>query len=1104
MPICYVTGRAGSGKTTYILQQAVSCAKNGDKVLVLTPELMTFAMEQALTRELPVLWNVEVLSPSRLLARVRAEESAVQPPLLDDAGRAMALRAAVSGLKGRLSYFKTMSAGLLEKLVVLLEEIKDGELGATGLRLAADRLPQGGMRDKLYDLAAILDGYEAFLAGKYLDGADAVDRFCTQTGSSAFLKDSVVFVDGFDVLPLKTCRLVLALCLACKEVTISFKTDSRFGRDEALFSPVQQSYECLHRMVLENGIPWQKKAMEGGQIRSAGLAHLERELFARPMAPYMGKVQDIEIVALHDAELEAERAAGAVARLIRENGFHPEETAVVCAQPEEYAAALARAFMRRGIPLFADVSFCCAFHPAARYLLSALEAVRRGYRQEDMIRCLKSGFAPLTKTQQDETEIYILENALRGNGFLRPCGSKRQQMALNSFMTPLEYLRAEGFARKQSVREFCRLCYGFMEKSGLRSRLNRSIRRYENQSDAYLAGRCAQVWDETIRLLDQAVEICGDERLDPGEFIRFLRTGLENIELMGLPQKKSAVYFGSVRRFKPAGRLRALIVLGANDGVLPEDAREDSLLDDKERRLLRAVKDEYGLVIRDVESEMELSRFLIYTALAAPSDRLIVSYSMASLGGKALQPSSLIKRLRLLFPGLALEGGLETDDTLWYASRLTAKQQLEDGLRRSLSAGQADESVRTLYAAMAAHAPEGLKEAVRAIQTPESEQSLTPGLAGRLYGKNRTSISRLESFASCPYRHFVEYGLRPRQLREKPVDSRDIGTAYHDAIENFVRAVSHSGIGFDRITDEQSDTLMEAAALKSMEAFRGRGALEGGRGRQTARQMLSTLRRAGRTLVFQLRHSRFLPVAEEQAFGFEKGDLTLTLDGGETVSVHGRIDRVDLYVREDGQKYVRVVDYKSGNALLDLSGAYYGVRLQLFVYMDAVLNMEEAKPAGVFYFKIGDPTVEKEKLSGRSALEEVEKQLSLKGLVLNDMQLIQSMCRPEELSRILPISLTKEGAISKNQQMNALSEGDFDTLRRYTRLKLKRLYEEILMGRIEARPLSRGGEAVPCAYCPYKGVCGMESSWLKTTEMTVQKREALDKMEQEIKEEEHA
>ncbi len=1093
MGVTYVAGRAGCGKTEYILREAVRAARAGEKVLVVTPELMTLGMEQALTRALPVLWNVEVLSPSRLQARVREEKGGEQPVLLDDAGRAMAVRATLSRLQGKLLFFKGQGGSLVERLVELLGELKSGELGSTGLRLAADGLPEGLTRDKLYDLAAILDGYEGFTAGKYMDGEDAADRFCKDAKDSGLLRGAEVFIDGFDVLPLKTCRMFFAMCEVCKHVTLSFKTDSAFGRDQALFDPVQESYECLHRMVLASGLPWNKVELRKGAPRKGALLHLEAELFARPFRPYAETPQEIGLWALRDCEAEAEWAAGALHERMRKAGLKPGEAAVLCQEPETYAAALQRAFDRRGLPLFVDSSLCCAFHPAARYLLDALEAVRRGYRREDMLRCLKTGYSPLNQTQQDELEIYWLENAVNGRAFLRPIENARLEDARRAFLRPLENLRQGGFARKQSVRDFCLMCFDFMERSGLKTRLNREIRRCENKGEAFRAERCAQVWEETLRILDQAVELMGQESMDPGEFLRFLRAGLENAQMMGLPQEKDAVYFGSVRRFKPGQGLKVLCVLGLNDGVLPRNVGEDSLLDENERHRLRAVAKETEISIRDLKQETALERFLIYTAFAAPKEELLLSFALSSLDGKALRPSALVQRLQALFPRLTLRGGLRLEDELWLGSVESARQQMEEGLRGLLAGNKPDEGLLRLYAGLRDHEPEALAEAVAAVGAPKEAAPLPPALAGRLYGKGRTSVSRLESFAACPYKHFVEYGLRPHILREEPLDGRDMGTAYHDAVERFVKAVSASGVGFGAITEQQTDALMDDAAAEALRDFLGRGGLEGGRGRQKLDQMRRTLRRSARTLVFQLRHSRFVPVAEEKAFGLEKGDLTLDMGNGEQISVRGRIDRVDMY-KKDGETYIRVVDYKSGSAKLDLADAFYGVRLQLFVYLDAVLNMEEAKPAGVFYFKIGDPVVEMDGGGPEKALEAVEKALSLKGLVLEDMDLILAMGERDEVGRILPVSINKDSSLSKQGRSGVLSEEDFDLLRRFAHWKLRRLYEDVQSGQIAARPLAKDGEPAPCSTCPYKGVCGAESAWIRTREMQVERSEALAAM----------
>lgn len=119
--------------------------------------------------------------------------------------------------------------------------------------------------------------------------------------------------------------------------------------------------------------------------------------------------------------------------------------------------------------------------------------------------------------------------------------------------------------------------------------------------------------------------------------------------------------------------------------------------------------------------------------------------------------------------------------------------------------------------------------------------------------------------------------------------------------------------------------------------------------------------RTVRALIYQIRKGDFEPEA------FEVDVSTrIPLKDGEAVNLRGRIDRMDVFEDED-KIYVKIMDYKSGSTSFDLALLYHGLQLQLVVYMDAALKLQESRhpgkqavPAGIFYYHIDDPVIDRE------------------------------------------------------------------------------------------------------------------------------------------------
>lgn len=1085
----YVLGRAASGKTAYVMEQILALQQRGERVLLVVPEQITLEMEQRLTGRLGVLWNVEVLSPSRLIRRVLGETGVQQRTALGEEGLAMALRSAMEKLMPTLTYYHKCSAGFLKEMAAVYTELRQSEITPTALRLAADGVTEEITRGKLYDIAALMDAMADLMRGSYTDAADRVDAFIACAPQSELLKKANVFVDGFDVLPFKEQKLLLALCMACPKVTVTFKLCEVTDPDEALFAPVRKAFEGLQGMVLKNGLPYTIQHVQGEHAAplTPELAHLEKNLYALPAAEFTAPVQNIQLAALHDAHLEAERAAGLLHSLIAENGWHFRETAVVCRSLGEYGELLEYAFRRRGMRAYIDRALPCAFHPAARYVLFTLEALSRGLQKQDMIRCLKTGFSPLNSYEQDMMEIAILEENLRGEKRWRePLDNPVAAKAATRFIKPVLSLFDKGMTKKNTVRDFALATYAFMEESGLRSRLNKAIRHGMLHGGELDAHRCGQVWDALVHTLDQAVELCGEQEIPLKEFCGMLRAGLESVQLLGLPAEEDCVAVCEMMRFKPKPGLKALVVLGVNEDVLPARPAESGLLRQDEREKLRALPQGIAVTLPGLEDESALERFILYTTLTAPQSFLCLSYAMSSFKGEGLRPSSLVARMQRLFPQMQVLGGLNPDQIVWHGSPELAAQRLETALTVQKGGVTAAPDTPELKAALQAYAPEQLQRVKSAVQRDVAPHTLPIPLAQKLYAHGeQTSISRLESYANCPFKHFMQYGLSPRIIHEEQVGAADLGTLYHDAIESFIGTMSTGKIDLAALDGKQCDALMDAAALPSLEKMSRRSAMRGGQGEQRIRQMRLTLRRAGRTLVYQLKSSKFQPAAVESAFGKEENDaVQLTLENGLTVYVRGRIDRVDV-CEIDGKRYVRVIDYKSGKNTLDLADVYYGLRLQLFVYLDAATKIENALPAGVFYFKIADMEINDPASAEQEDADETNAQalreqarhrvLALKGLVRHEKSILEAMGDPAQLDTILPVKLKADGTLYKNCEGNALTEEEFALLTRYTRRKLTTLMNGVAKGDIAASPVMEQ-QSSACAYCDYKGVCQMDAT----------------------------
>ncbi len=231
----------------------------------------------------------------------------------------------------------------------------------------------------------------------------------------------------------------------------------------------------------------------------------------------------------------------------------------------------------------------------------------------------------------------------------------------------------------------------------------------------------------------------------------------------------------------------------------------------------------------------------------------------------------------------------------------------------------------------------------------------------------------------------------------------------------------------------------------------------------------------------QLKKGDFTPSEFELAFSAsdQLDALKIPLSNDQWLFLRGCIDRVDLYEKEN-QIFVKIMDYKSGNTTFDLEGVYYGLQLQLLVYMNAILELmarehpkKEIKPAAMLYYNIKDPFVEKQGDYNEEAIQlECLKKLKMSGLVSSNLNIIKHIDHSiEKESHIIPVVLKGEDVVEERSYV--ANDEKFHALHHFVQKKLIKVGQEILGGNIVVKPVKRG-DKIPCEYCKFHSICGFD------------------------------
>ncbi len=1051
----------------------------GETCLLLVPEQYTLQAEVDLIRRLdmPGFFNIQVLSPSRLTQRIFDAAGTDGRVPLDSRGKRMALSRAVNQVQKELVYYRRAAAhaGFVEKMSSLIADFKRGSLTADGLLAQASALPNNSLKQKLNDIARCWQAYETQLSGRFVDGEDVQDEAARRLPQSGLFENAHVFAYGFDILPPQLCHLLCAGTQLCAGMTVALTMDRPQARDGYLYLPARQSAQRFTKMLKAQNTLFTWEYLDETPLEAAKeIEHLEANLFAHPSYAYPDIPDAISLFAAPNPYAEAHEAASQMIKL-HEAGVPWGGMAVAAGSMQAYGTILHAVFTSYGIPFYLEEKVPAASHGLIRFLTHALRAASKGYARADILACLKSGYAPVSPVDCNRLENYAIANGIYGDRWRKPFTRGNQEEAASleparrALIGPLVEMQA-ALSKAKEATESLRAIFHLLEQVDAYHSLQKEEERLLSLNMAAQASQTRQVWQFLLGTLDQMHDLLSGLRAPSTQVAAWLAAGFSAGELSALPPSPDTVVCGEIGHVMP-GSIRAMFVMGLSDGLLQSENL--SLLRDEEREQLETLADTHlGL---NGDGRDHLARTDLKRTLTLPSEKLFLSHAQATQSGQSQRPAGFLTLLKTrLFPKLVEMGGVTgpsgPNEPLapipaldGLALRLSS---LWDGatLNEALSEPWMDAWV-SLYTN-----PDTRQQALSIIQALSEKldaRPLHPATALKLFGHQTMSVSRLEEYAKCPYKHFVHYGLQPVPRKEWALTTADVGTIFHGALKDFMEKTAQHASWPD-IDRTECDGLMNEV-LSPIEQSWAEGPLgENAQTKALGKKYLRIIRRAAWMFTQHMKSSSFRPRMAEVGFGTPDSPLPpirLQMADGTEVLLRGVIDRVDLY--EDGESvYLRVVDYKSGHKELDPTQIYWGLQLQLLMYLMAALNAKSgAEPAGAFYFHIDDPLVDLEVGIKERAEREIAQLLRLRGIVLSDVTVVNAM--DKDLTSMKQV-FNKDGSLSANASAASLEE--MRSLLNHAKKTAEKLASSMRKGDIAISP-AKTNTFSACKFCEYAGVC---------------------------------
>ncbi|SHI58167.1 PD-(D/E)XK nuclease family protein [Parasporobacterium paucivorans] len=1059
MSLQLILGSSGAGKSHRMYTEVIekSIAEPEKSFIIIVPEQFTMETQKDIVSMHPKkgTMNIDIVSFGRLAFRVFEEAGIETTEVLDDMGKILVLRKVIEDKKKQLCLYqkKINMPGFVLEMKSMISEILQYGMGGKDLedilRLSTQK---PALHAKMTDVSLIFAAFEEYLQDRYITTEEVLALLCRYIGNSVYIRDTSIYVDGFTGFTPLQYRVLALLMKYGERVSVSVTVpDSRGGIDAIkphnIFYLSKKTIDNLEKIASQQGIQIERIAVNKDSVpyrfrKSESLAYLERNLFHFQGEKPYEKVPSISISLCKTPHKEAEGIAGKIFELIRDQGYRYRDIAVVTGDVGSCYRAFEEVFTNNGIPFFLDYKKGLNTNPLIEGVKGILEILEKRFTYESVFRYLRSGMTNLAPETVDQMENYVLARGIRGVKAWEGDWDLPEEIleAKNNFLRPLSGLHETWKNKENTVRDKLKALYEYMVGQQMASKILQMGQELDRSGKEGLALEYEQVYGLFVELLDKLAALLGDEYLNLKELRAILESGFGEMKVGIIPPTIDRVVIGDIERTR-LSHVKVLFLAGVNDGIIPKAASGGGILSEAEREFLAINHFELSPTARE---NSFIQKLYLYLNLTKPEDSIYISYAKMSSDLASLRPSYLIREIRKLFPSIPFRDEEEQDDLVKKViSRYAGLSCLSEkiGNYREHELEPAAGELYSLFREMEGTGEMAAKLA-RAAFHSNGETQLEKAVAAALYGGGG-SVSRLEKYASCAYSHFLSYGLALAERKEYSVEAVDMGNLYHQALEAFSNRLSESEHDFRSMPDAFRDFLVHECVRDVTAGYGNTVLLSSARNAYIIRRVERITARTVWIIQEQIKRGKFSPEYFELSFQ------------------NGRIDRVDVY-EEDGNRYLRVIDYKSGTKSFSITDAYYHLQMQLLIYMGVVCGLEEKKhpdkkniPAAVCYYHIEDPIL----LKGEDVLEKTR----MNGLVNASEAVMGAM----ELD-------PKGKAVMKTAKGNEISQEDFLRLLTYEQEQAAALNQRIREGDIRVNPYRKGNDT-PCRYCPYKSVCGFDT-----------------------------
>ncbi len=1079
MKLNVVYGRSGTGKSEYIFND-INKKAFSKNVFLIVPEQYNLSAERKLFNftQKKSLINVQVLTLSRMAYRVFNEVGGIKEKNLSKAGKNMIIYDLLLKNKKKLNFLGKSEKNIdivnnlfteLKKHKVKTEDIKNINLEDKYTNL------------KLEDVDLLYTAYDEKMKNIYIDENDTLDLLAEKLEKSNMFKDAVIYIDEFLGFTPQEYKVFEALVEKASEITIGVCTDEieiQTIKEKDIFYFNKKFINKLIELVSnKNGKIEKIKMNKEYRLKSKELLMLEENFYFSNKI-YKDKTQNVKLFLSNNPYSEIENVAKTIHNLVKKCGLRYRDIAVITKKIELYSEETKVIFKKYGIPVFIDEKKDLNQNVLIKFIINLLDIFSKNWSYEAVFDYIKLGLLDI-----EEEDIFLLENYCRKWGIK---GSKWYDKSfnyepLNELQEKLENIRKKitqplldlknDVSQNKTALEITKAIYKFIIDNKINVKLDDKIKYY---NDITLSEEYNTSYKILVKILEDISEIFENEKMSFEKYKEILQVGLNSSDLGKIPMSQDVVILADTERSRSSD-IKALFVVGLNDGIFPSNTNGEGFLNDKDREILKSGGVE--LAKNSIELLYE-EQFEFYRTITLPEEKLFISYASSDKDGNALRPSILVKKLKRFFVNIT-----EESDIIDYNYEITNKEAtFEDALEKykKFLEGETDisDEWKNILLYFYNNETEKFNKALSGINYSNIAEDLNYDNTEKLYGNTlRTSISKLEEYRRCAFSYYLKYGLKLKENDEFKVKSLDTGSFMHEVIDSFFEYLEVKNIDIKNIETEDIKKIVEELINTIFSSNRFYIFTSSKKYIVLSKKLKRVVLEAIEYIVYTLKNSDFKILGHEIEFDNKSKykPIVLETDNGKKIEIIGKIDRVDVG-KLDNKQYVRIIDYKSSIKNIDLNQVVAGLQIQLITYLDAISEQENFIESGILYMPLIENIVKSENnLTEEEIKEKIRKNFKMQGMILADISVVKMMDNKLEsgYSDIIPAYINKDGNLSESN--NTLKIEEFKLIQNKVKSVIKEIAKEILKGKIDIKPYNYKNKT-GCDYCNFKSICRFNTS----------------------------